>query len=106
MNAMKEVNQQVSQLAPVINTQSYQYDFGTNLDTMLKWYQGSAYIFAMISGDASSQPGNRTFTLPADLHIAATVQVVDESRSLPVSAGAFTDNFAQEYAYHIYKVTP
>jgi hypothetical protein len=104
MNAMKEVDQRIKVLAPVINTQSYEYSFGTNLDTMLKAYRGSAYIFAMISGAASSEPGNRTFALPPRLAHATSVQVLNENRIIPVVNGKFTDNFAHEYTYHIYKV--
>jgi hypothetical protein len=104
MNALKEVDQRIQALAPVINTQSYQYSFGSDLDTMLKSYQGSAYIFAMISGAAGSQPGQRTFTLPSDLAKATSVLVLNENRTIPVADGKFTDNFAQEYTYHIYQV--
>jgi hypothetical protein len=105
MDAMKEVNQRIKALAPVINTQSYQYSFGANLDTMLKTYRGSAYIFAMVSGAASSWPGQRTFTLPPALAHATRVQVLFENRTIPVVNGQFTDDFAHEYSYHIYKVT-
>ena len=105
MNAMKQVNQRITALASVLNTQSYRYSFGANLDTMLKTYQGSAYIFAMISGAAKSQPGERTFTLPPGLSRATKVQVLFENRTIPVVNGQFTDNFAHEYTYHIYKVT-
>ena len=106
LDAMREANQRIQALAPVINTQSYQYSFGVNLDTMLKTYNGSAYIFAMISGAASSQPGNRTFALPPRLKGATSVQVLNENRTIPVDDGKFTDNFAtHEYTYHIYKVT-
>jgi hypothetical protein len=106
MSAMQGVDNAIQSLAPIINTQSYQYTFGTNLNTMLKWYNGSAYIFAMVSGDASSQPGSRTFTLPSGLAGASSVTVLNENRTLPVGSGTFTDNFAAEYTYHIYKVTP
>lgn len=104
VQAMGQVNNQVKALAPVINTQSYQYTFGSNLETMLKWYNGSAYIFAMASNN--SAPGNRTFTLPAGISNAGSVTVVDEGRTIPTSGGQFTDTFAAEYTYHIYKVTP
>jgi hypothetical protein len=101
--AAKEVDGQVAQLAPIINTQSYQYTFGTGLDTMLKTYDGSAYVFAMVDG--ASSPGGRTFTLPAGV-TGRTVEVVNENRTLPVSAnGTFTDTFANEYSYHIYRIT-
>jgi hypothetical protein len=105
MNAMKEVNERIHTLAPAINTQSYQYSFGADLDTMLKTYQGSAYIFAMIGGAASSQPGKRTFMLPPGLARATKVQVLFENRTIPVINGQFTDNFAHEYTYRIYKIT-
>ena len=105
MDAMKEVNQRILALAPAINTQSYRYSFGANLDTMLKTYKGSAYIFAMVSGAAGSRPGDRTFTLPPRLMNAANVQVLNENRTISVSNGRFTDYFPHEYTYHIYKVT-
>ena len=63
--AVKEVNTQIHALASVINTQSYEYSFGQGLDTMLKASGGSAYVFAMVDG--SSQPGSRTFSLPAEI---------------------------------------
>jgi hypothetical protein len=105
MDAMREVDQRIKALAPVINTQSYQYSFGSDLDTLLKAYHGSAYIFAMISGAAGSEPGKRTFTLPPALARATSVQVLNENRTIPVVDGQFTDNFPYEYTYHIYKVT-
>lgn len=99
--AMGQVNNQVLNLAPVINTQSYVWNFGSNLETMLKTKDGYAYIFAMCA--AGTTPGSRTFTLPTGI-TGTTAQVVDESRNLSVSGGAFTDTFAAEYSYHIYKV--
>lgn len=102
--AAKEVNNQVKQLAPILNSQSYQYSFGTGLDTMLKTYGGSAYLFAMVDG--SSKPGNRDFQLPAGL-TASSIEVMFENRKLPVEGnGHFSDNFANEYSYHVYKITP
>lgn len=105
LDAVKQVDQRILALAPVINTQSYQYAFGPDLDTMLKTYRGSAYIFAMINGAKGSEPGKRTFTLPPALAHAARVQVLNENRTLPVSGGKFTDYFPREYTYHLYKVT-
>lgn len=106
MEAMKQVDLQIQALAPVLNTQSYVYSFGSNLDTMLKWYSGSAYIFAMVSGDASSQPGDRSFTLPSGLAGVSSVTVLNEGRTIPVSGGVFHDTFGSESTYHIYQVTP
>lgn len=101
--AAKDVDGLIHQLAPVINTQSYQYSFGTGLNTMLKTYNGSAYVFAMVDG--SSSPGSRTFTLPAGV-TGKSVEVIGEGRTLSVGAnGTFTDSFAKEYSYHVYRIT-
>ncbi|MES2094823.1 MAG: DUF4082 domain-containing protein [Actinomycetota bacterium] len=99
--AASEVDATVRQLAPVINSQSYRYSFGAGLNTMLKTWNGSAYVFAMVDG--SSKPGSRTFTLPAGVNGTA-VEVVGENRTLAVSGRTFTDSFANEYSYHIYRV--
>ena len=100
--AVKAVNAQIHSLAPVLNTQSYDYTFGQGLDTMVKTYAGSAYIFAMVDGSAG--PGKRTFTLPPGVE-RESVHVLGENRSLLVDGtGRFTDSFAEESSYHIYRV--
>ena len=102
VNAARKVNSYIKQLAPVINTQSHDYAFGSGLDTMLKIHEGYAYILAMVDGD--SPPGRRTFQLPAGVG-GRSVEVLFEGRTLPVDAsGRYSDNFAAEYSYHIYKV--
>ncbi|UOE42753.1 DUF4082 domain-containing protein [Agromyces larvae] len=99
IEAMGEVNNFVKSLARVLNTQSYEWSFGSGLDTMLKAYDGSAYIFAMTDGTT----GSRSFKLPAGID-GKTVEVVGESRTLSVSDGSFTDAFPNEYTYHVYKI--
>ena len=102
VQAAGEVNGQIHALAPIINSQSYEWVFGAGLDTMLKADSTHAYLFAMIDG--ASSPGTRTFTLPAGV-TGRAVSVVDENRTLTADgAGVFTDSFAAEYAYHIYKI--
>lgn len=115
--ALQTVNLEVQSFAPVLNTPSYEHSFGTNLDTMLKWYGNSAYIFSMIGGGSTSwadknadtsknAQGARTFTLPKGLNRATSVTVLNENRTISVRGGQFTDHFAHEYTYHIYKVAP
>ena len=99
IEAMGQVNNFILSLAPVLNTQSYQWTFGPNLDTMLKVKDGYAYIFAMTSGTA----GSRQFTLPPEI-TGTSVEVIGENRSLPVSNQGFTDSFAQESTYHVYRI--
>lgn len=112
---VKAINASVRALAPVINTQSYynntrvmngftyyNYTFNNGTDTMLKTYNGSAYIFAGIGMQQST--GIKTFIVPTGVH-GTLVEVVGEGRTLPVSGGAFTDNFANEYTHHTYRIT-
>ncbi len=99
MQAMGEVNNLVHSLARVLNTQSYQWTFGTGLDTMLKTHDGYAYIFAMTDGTT----GSRTFTLPAGIS-GKSAEVIGENRTLNLTGTSFSDTFANEYTYHIYKI--
>jgi hypothetical protein len=100
--AAGDVNNQVKSWAPILNTQSYQYTFGTSLDTMLKWYNGSAYIFAMTDGGT----GTRTFTLPSGISSPSSVTETISGRTITVNGGQFTDTFTNNYDYRLYKVTP
>ena len=94
-------NAKITSLAPVINTQSYEWDFGPGTDTMLKAWDGSAYIFTEIA--LATEPGARTFTLP-DAIPGRTVEVVGEGRTLGVKDGAFADEFPHEYTHHVYRI--
>lgn len=97
--SVTELNAEIRSLAPVLNSVSYTWDFGPDVDTALKAYDGSAYILAMTSGGK----GERTFTLPPDVH-GDSVEVVGENRTIPVKDGAFTDDFTEESVHHVYKV--
>jgi hypothetical protein len=67
---------------------------------MLKTYDGSAYIFAMTDGTT----GSRTFTLPQGV-AGRSVEVIGENRTIPVTGGGFSDSFASEYTYHVYRIS-
>ncbi|MDR7160363.1 hypothetical protein [Arthrobacter sp. BE255] len=94
-------NAKITSLAPVINTQSYIWDFGPGVDTMLKVHDASAYVFAEIA--LATEPGERTFRLPPSFSETA-VEVVGEGRTLEVVDGTFMDSFAFEYTHHIYRI--
>jgi hypothetical protein len=97
------LNAQVRAHAPMLNTQSYSFNFGaTGVTTMLKGYNGYAYIFTSMALGATT--GSKTFTLTGSGITGTSVEVVDESRSINVSGGQFTDTFSNEYSHHIYKV--
>jgi hypothetical protein len=99
--AMGEVNNRIHDVAPVLNTQSYEFDLGPGIDGMVKAYDGYAYIFAMVDG--SSSPGARTVTLPTGVS-GSEVEVLWENRTLPATGGSFGDSFDAEYSYHVYRV--
>jgi hypothetical protein len=92
------IDAQVKSLATVINTQSYVWSFGPQLETSLKTKDGSAYVFAMTDGST----GTRTFRLPAG--VTGNVEVVGEGRSISVVGGKFTDSFASEFTHHTYRI--
>ena len=96
------LNTQITALAPVLNTQTYIWDFGaTGIETMLKAYGGDVYIFATKS--VLGTTGSKTFTLPSGVS-GTVVTVVDEARTINVSGGQFTDTFANEYSQHNYRI--
>ncbi|GAA1533576.1 hypothetical protein GCM10009803_12780 [Microbacterium ginsengiterrae] len=97
--AMGEVNRLIRDLAPVLNTQSYAWDFGDGLDTMLKIHDGHAYVFAMTDGTT----GERRFTLPPEIQ-GTTAEAIGGTGDRPIEDGAFTDVFANERDYRIYRI--
>jgi hypothetical protein len=101
--AVTELNRRITSLAPVLNTQSYQWQFNSQLDTMLKAADGSYYIFAMPGRTGGT--GQQTLTLPKGL-TGASAQVLFENRTVPITGGTITDTFAKEFTYHVYKITP
>lgn len=98
-----ELNNRIAGLARVLNTQSYEWRFNPQLDTMLKAYDGSYYIFAMPSRTGGT--GVQRLALPPRL-TGAKAEVLFENRTVPISGGAIQDIFAKEFSYHIYKITP
>lgn len=99
--AVTSVNQQITRLAPVINS-PFVNGFYTNtgsITSMAKYSKGenAIYVFA---GAKSTSSQNVSFTIKS----GASVTVVDESRTIPISNGVFSDAFSGEAAYHIYKV--
>lgn len=104
LSAVTAINVQVTALAPVLNsvtTTGYATVNSSNtsvpIDIMTKNYGGANYIFsvAMRSGVTTA-----TFTVTS----GTTVEVLGENRTLPITAGKFTDNFSS-YGVHLYKIT-
>ncbi|RNI21182.1 hypothetical protein [Flexivirga caeni] len=105
IKAMGQINRLIGSLAPVLNSQSYRWTFGPGLETMLKTYNHSAYIFAMPTDDGAKPLGTRSFKLPAQLR-GRTITVLGENRKIiPLANGTFTDKFSALTTYHIYKIS-
>jgi hypothetical protein len=48
-------------------------------------------------------PGSKTFVLPDGVQ-GTSVEVVGESRTIPIVTGAFSDTFANEFSHHAYRI--
>jgi hypothetical protein len=104
--AVKAVNAQINQLAPVLNSPTVtdavrvtSSDPAVPVEVLCKRYGGATYVFAV---SMRAAPTNATFEL-AGLKGSADVEVIGESRTVKASAGTFPDRF-EGYAVHLYRV--
>lgn len=100
--AVTEVNTRLHTLAPVLHASTAlgYVTAPSTVRTMVKYYSGYWYIFA---GSADGSVGSHLFTELAD-YSGNTVEVLYESRTLPISGGGFTDSISQEWETHIYRI--
>lgn len=104
-HGVAELDRRIKRLAPVLNTQSYAYDFAPELDTMLKRHDGAFYLFAMLG--RGQAPGRHVLTVPGDLSASGRVEDVFEKRTIQADkAGHFTETFDAEHSYHVYRIAP
>lgn len=100
VEAMAQVNEEVRILAPVLNTQTFIWDFGPGLESMLKVRANEAYIFAMAEG----APGRRSLSLPRGIS-SPTADVLFEGRVVEIRNGEIVDDFKDAETYHIYRLS-
>lgn len=100
---VQQINQQVTALAPVLNTQSYDWVGHDTISSMIKIHGGYMYIFMMAKVEAEHSSTPRVFRLPYGIS-GKTAEVLYESRTVPVRRGAIVDSFANEFTHHIYKI--
>jgi hypothetical protein len=95
------VNKQVAELAPVLNSPFVDglLTATGKVDTAVKSYNGSFYVLA-----GSAQQASQSTTFTSECTSATTATVLGENRTLPVSAGKFTDTFADGNAVHLYQL--
>jgi hypothetical protein len=103
---LSRINRQLTQLGPVLNSQSYALEpvssnAAVPVRAVLKQLTGARYVFAVgMANDATSA----TFTLNA-LVDDARIEVIGESRSVTATDGQFEDDF-EPYAVHLYRLPP
>lgn len=104
--AVTAINRQIRELAPVLNapTRDGRATVRSQVETvpislMVKEQGGATYLFAvgMRNADTTGE-----FTLRGAPRLA-TVEVLGESRTIPLRAGRFTDAF-RPYAVHLYRI--
>jgi hypothetical protein len=76
--------------------------YGTPIHYTTRQAGGLNYLFAQ-----SIRPGGTTGTFTVPSAAGKTISVLDEGRTLIANgSGVFTDAFASDYAYHLYRWTP
>ena len=93
----------IQQLAPVLNS-PFDDAFVTvnsSVRAMAKYYDGEHYVFAGSTVNGAST-GLDTFTLAGIT--SGTAVVIGESRTITITNGQFSDDFANGNAIHIYHI--
>ena len=105
--AMKEINEQITRLTPVLCAPDaklqpkIEIEGGLPAQCLAKEAKDSLVIFAQ-NIDAAGKSGKGTILLDA-LKPGTKIEVVDEDRTLTAEQGKFTDDFGR-LAVHIYRV--
>jgi hypothetical protein len=96
-----EVNAMVKSIAPALNgpVVSSGFSGSPSVKSLAKWDGSNFYVLA---GSAANTSSFASFSLPCVGDAVATV--LGEGRTLPVTAGAWSDNFANGNAVHVYRI--
>jgi hypothetical protein len=106
LEAVKNLNNQITQLAPVLHAPNVPDVAVTRCEsasdsvaTMVKRHEGSTYVFAV---EMKGQNTSAEFSLkePVD---QSGAEVLGESRSLPVMANHFSERF-KPWEVHLYRL--
>ena len=105
--ALKQINDQITRLTPAIlgeaceTSPTIESSSGVKLDLLARKSGKALYVFA-VNYDERRKPAEATIKV-AGLSAEASVEVVDEGRTLRSAEGAFRDNFAP-LAVHVYRI--
>lgn len=97
------VNQQITRLAPVLNAPTVHglvTASGGGVDLSVKAHDGHFYVLA-----AATSAGRRQITFKVACGNPLAAQVLDENRTIPVSASSFTDTFQDSNSVHLYQLS-
>ncbi|QIG51818.1 hypothetical protein G5V57_31390 [Nordella sp. HKS 07] len=102
--AVTQTDALIKQLAPVLNSP---FDDGfvtvnSSVRAMAKYYGGEHYVFAGSTVNGADT-GTDTFTLAGVT--SGTAVVIGENRTIAITNGQFSDNFADGNAIHIYQIS-
>ncbi len=105
--AVKAINDEIHSLAAAINSPTLPdaatvetADGEVPVEVRAKKHDGAIYLFAVAMKPGSTQA---IFTVP-DAADGATVEVINEDRSLTVEDHAFTDVFAADFDVNLYRI--
>ena len=107
VEAMKEINDQIMRLSPVILAEPAKVKVGIKLDgglsgdIMAREYDGRFYLFA-VNYDSRQSDGRAVIEVEK-LKAGTSIEVVDEGRVIRAESGKFTDDFGP-MGVHIYKI--
>jgi hypothetical protein len=105
--ALREINDQITRLAPAIlgeqpkRAVTIKADGDAKLDVMAKECDGQLYVFA-VNYDERLVGAKATVSVPG-LRAGTEIAVIDESRTLRSDANGFVDTF-EPLAVHIYRL--
>jgi hypothetical protein len=105
LQAVTTLNRQITKLAPVLNSPSINdavtvqvADPTAPIAITVRQYEGATWIFAVAM---RAQTTTAEFTIKNNPQIHS-IEVVDESRNIPVERGAFRDRF-EPWDVHLYR---
>ncbi|MGM7669379.1 hypothetical protein [Microbacterium sp. A93] len=95
------INQEVAGLAPVLNAPWLDdaLEISGAADAAVKVHDGDLYVLSTAS---ATRPGRIDFRL--DCARDGDAEVLGEGRTVPVSGGAFTDDFEASTSVHLYRL--
>jgi hypothetical protein len=100
--AVTNLSNEIQGLAPVLYAPRLTSGFtaNSNVRALAKWSGGKFYVIAATAGWIGPVAGSLAIPCVGD----ATATVLGESRTVPVSAGSWSDTFADPNAVHIYRI--